>query len=130
MFIIWYNFCTMLYINDIQTGIMYSDCRLYADDTLLSCDTTNDQSLIQTDVNSLYEWACRWGMVFNPKKCVHIQIGKSVPDFNIFLGNEVIPTSDCFKYLGIHIQSNLKVNATRSGSPYIILKLLAMGKQL
>ena len=100
----------LLYINDIHSGISYSDCRLYADDTLLSCDVTDDQSLLQKDVDILYKWACDWGMSFNPGKCVHVQVGKPTPNLNITLGNEPIPSSDYIKYLGVHIQSNLKWN--------------------
>lgn len=100
----------LLYINDIHTNVIHSDCRLYADDTLLSCDITNDPTLLQKDVDSLFDWACSWGMVFNPRKCVHIQIGKTEPENTVILGSEPIPTSDCVKYLGVHIQSDLKWN--------------------
>ena len=47
-------------------------------------------------------------MLFNAKKCVHIQVGKSVPDTRVMLGDKVIPCSDSFKYLGVQIHSSLK----------------------
>lgn len=100
----------LLYINDITAEIKHSDCRLYADDTLLSSDVSNNIDGLQGDVNRLYEWSCRWGMLFNNDKCLHMQIGKDSPDKRIKLGNDLIPTTDVIKYLGVHIQSNLKWN--------------------
>lgn len=100
----------VLYINDITAEIKHSDCRLYADDTLLSSDVSNNIDGLQGDVNRLYEWSCRWGMLFNNDKCLHMQIGKDSPDKRIKLGNDLIPTTDVIKYLGVHIQSNLKWN--------------------
>ena len=100
----------LLYINDINAEVKHSDCRLYADDTLLSSDATTGYDGLQSDVSRLYEWSLRWGMSFNNDKCLHMQIGRESPDMRIKLGDDVIPTSNVIKYLGVHIQSNLKWN--------------------
>ena len=97
------------YINDINAEVKHSDCRFNADDTLLSIDATTGYDGLQNDV-TLYEWSLRWGMSFNNDKCLHMQIGCESADIRIKLGDDVIPTSNVIKYLGVHIQSNLKWN--------------------
>ena len=98
----------LVYINDITTDIVHSDCRLYADDTLLSADTSQGTHGLQQDVTTLYNWSIKWGMLFNSSKCVHMQIGFKTPEVRFYLGNDTIPTSDCIKYLGVYIQYDLK----------------------
>lgn len=100
----------LLYINDITEVVKHSACRLYADDTLLCTDITDNPSALQEDVTSLYNWSIKWGMYFNNDKCIHMQIGRSTPELTVYLGNNTIPSSDCIKYLGVHIQSDLKWN--------------------
>jgi hypothetical protein len=98
----------LLYVNDIHRGIE-ADCRLYADDTLLCRNVKKtDGSDLQKDVMVLEEWSKVWHMPFNNKKCLHIQIGREVPDFVLFLNGEPIPTSSKVRYLGLTIGSNLK----------------------
>ena len=100
----------LLYINDMISRVTQSDCRLYADDTLLCVNVTKHPDTIQSDVNALLKWADAWGMHFNSKKCVHIQIGKTTPEFHLKLGPDIIPQSDTLRYLGVQIDSSLKWN--------------------
>ena len=70
----WASFRGVCYniINDIPKGINQSDCRLYADDTLLCFNDVNgDTQNLQEDVIKLEEWSNEWKMVFNAKKCTH-----------------------------------------------------------
>lgn len=99
----------LLYVNDIADEVENADCRLYADDTLLSMNIDDQCSeKLQKNVDTLSNWAKSWGMLFNAKKCVHMQINRSSPDFRVKLNGEFIPTSDELKYLGLLIQSDLK----------------------
>ena len=100
----------LLYINDMIDKISVSDCRLYADDTLLCVNLTKNPNTIQSDVNALLNWAKNWGMCFNSRKCVHIKIGAALPDLELKLDNEAIPQASALKYLGIQIDSSLKWN--------------------
>ena len=100
----------LLYINDMIDKISVSDCRLYADDTLLCVNLTKNPNTIQSDVNALLNWAKNWGMCFNSRKCVHIKIGTALPDLELKLDNEAIPQASALKYLGIQIDSSLKWN--------------------
>ena len=71
---------------------------------------TNHPDTTQSDVDALLEWACAWGLQFNSKKCVHIQIGETTPEFQLELGPDIIPQSDTLRYLGVQIDSSLKWN--------------------
>lgn len=98
----------LLYINDMNDVIKYSECRLYADDSLLCFnETIHGQNALQQDVTAMECWASKWDMVFNVTKCVHITIGRTLP-INLQLAGTVIPHAAKMKYLGVYIQSTLK----------------------
>ena len=99
----------ILYIDDLPLCVKDADCRLYADDTLLCMDLTNTSQLaLQTNVTALQHWATQWGMTFNPEKCTHMQVGRSTPDFKLFMNGIFIPQANGLKYLGVFIQSDIK----------------------
>ena len=50
------------------------------------------------------------GMIFNPLKCCHMQFGTDIPATQFMLGTDFIPITNSVKYLGVHIDSNLKWN--------------------
>ena len=55
----------LIYVNDMPLCVQNSDCRLYADDTLLSMIVTEcGQAGIQDNVTNLYEWSRKSGMLF------------------------------------------------------------------
>ena len=120
----------LTYINDMTNCVKFSECRLYADDSLLCYnESLGGPNNLQEDVTSMQQWALTWGMYFNVKKCAHMFIGKQVSDIeNLLLNNEEIPRCDELKYLGVHIQNNLKwhkqiVHVTKKGNKVLgILK--------
>ena len=48
------------------------------------------------------------GMSFISKKFVHIQVGQPVPNAQLKLGNDIIPTSTSLCYLDIELNPSLK----------------------
>ena len=60
----------LLYINDICDDVT-STIRLFADDCLIYrvVKTVHDSCKLQCDLNSISDWAQRWQMKFNVKKC-------------------------------------------------------------
>ena len=89
--------------------VLNSDCRLYADDTLLGMDVTKcGQTGIQANVTNLYEWSIKLGMLFIPDKCMHMEVGRDTPTFKLFMNDIAIPQTSSLKYLGVYIQSDLK----------------------
>ena len=67
----------VVYINDILDSVS-SDGLLFADDTkifrrIASCD---DALILQSDINSMEEWAKEWQLKFNLDKCHILTLGK------------------------------------------------------
>lgn len=99
----------ILYINDMPLCVANSVCKLYADDTLLGMDITEcGPETLQTNITNLYNWSIKWGMLFNPDKCIHMELGKDLPSLTLFMNGVAIPKTNCIKYLGVLIQSDLK----------------------
>lgn len=89
--------------------IKNANCRLYADDTLLGMDITDcGQDALQSNVTQLCDWSTKWGMNFNPSKCMHMEVGRNLPNFKLFMNGVAIPQTSNLKYLGVFIQSDLK----------------------
>ena len=106
----------LLYINDISKHIN-SPLRLFADDCLLyrviSCK--DDASLLQEDLDRLYEWTKIWQLSFNIKKCVLLRCTRSLSPYqcNYTLNKDTLATTDQHRYLGVLLDKRL------SWSPHI-----------
>jgi len=102
----------LIYINDLPEAI---DCSvsLFADDTLMYQTVNNslDETRFQNNIDSLHQWALRWGMEFNASKChiMSFHAQRVLPDYT--LGGEVLKHVDQTRYLGVTIQSNFKFNS-------------------
>jgi len=100
----------LIYINDIVTNIK-SEIRLFADDILLykTIATANDHRILQTDLESLTQWAKNWLMEFNIPKCNIIQFtthhNKST--FTYEMSNSPLNTVLEHTYLGIRLHHKL-----------------------
>ena len=72
----------LLYINDISKHIN-SPLRLFADDYLLNrvISCKEDASLLQEDLDRLYEWTKIWQLRFNITKCVLLQCTRSLSPY-------------------------------------------------
>ena len=58
--------------------------------------------------NSLAEWARKWGMEFNVKKCKFLYVGKTNPRYRYFLNGEEMKPVKEEKDIGVWIEENLK----------------------
>jgi len=83
---------------------------LYADDTLLYQEVTDEKDIseFQANINAVYNWSQQWKMPFNTGKCSMIAFGKpdSLPSYK--LGGDDVPWVERTKYLGVYLQQNLK----------------------
>ena len=54
-----------------NTDNIKSKCKLFADNLVLyrTVENNNDQSILQEDINTIYEWSQQWGLSLNIKKC-------------------------------------------------------------
>ena len=68
----------VIYINDLPQNLN-NKVQLFADDTKLygKSNTSQEQDLIQQDLNTLQEWSEKWLLAFHPDKCHTIKIGKT-----------------------------------------------------
>lgn len=90
----------MPYLEDIST---YQ----YADDTAYLCSTHKlafSALLMNEQLDELFKWCQQWKTKINPTKSTAIILasGKNEPII-INYGNEEIPISNHFKYLGVQI---------------------------
>ena len=65
----------LLYINDIENNLQ-STIRLFADDSAIyrEINSIDDAIVLQSDLFKLQEWADKWQMCFNVKKCKAMRI--------------------------------------------------------
>ena len=110
----------VLFIDDMTNVVSGgTEISLYADDTKIwreiSCD--QDQIILQTDINKLYEWSITNKMNFHPDKCKVVAItNKSLiyplPFYEHFytLNGKILDYENSEKDLGVIINSRLSWN--------------------
>ena len=107
----------LLYINDLPECLQFTKPHMYADDTKLSAAaewTIEVQSRINQDLFNAGNWLVANKLSRNVAKTEHMffgsnfrlsNLGKTVP---IFLGDKQIKRVKHTKYLGVHLDENLK----------------------
>ena len=97
-------------MNDIPASVQCK-VRLYADDILLYSEISsiNDCTLLQNDINYLFNWSETWLLQFNPAKCMHLRITNKhlYIKFTYCLDKSIIKEVPSDNYLGITIDSKL-----------------------
>ena len=100
----------LFYICNLPSTVP-SYVKLYADDTLIHriINSAENITILQSDLNTLFEWANKWLTSFNPFKCVHLTITHKTNclNFSYSICESVIQQSNSAKYLGVTITSNL-----------------------
>ena len=97
------------YINDLPS-LLATNCKLFADDAKLygRVDTLSGQEKLQKDLDTCWNWAEQWNMIFHPDKCKIIHFGKSNEKHLYNIGPNIIyPVADT-KDLGIVVSEDLK----------------------
>lgn len=99
----------LCYINDIVEGIT-SQLRLFADDLLiyLPIRTEADHHTLQDDLTKLEQWANKWDMKFNPKKCYILSTGRNKTSSYFYsLCGTVLQSVSNNPYLGVILSDDL-----------------------
>jgi len=100
----------LIYINDIVASIK-SEIRLFADDILIykTITTSNDHNILQTDLDSLSQWASDWLMEFNIPKCKILQFTTRVIESSFIykMSNTPLDIVTQHKYLGVCLHHRL-----------------------
>jgi len=100
----------LLFINDIGDEVD-STIKLFADDCLLMRRITSveDTVKLQSDMDRLLEWADRWQMQFNAKKCYSMRIHRKrhpiIHDYTM-RGDDLLGVANK-AYLGIELHERL-----------------------
>lgn len=105
----------LIYINDLPTCLSFSTVRLFADDCVIYQKITNhaDYMNLQHDLDRVFEWCNQWLMTLNPTKCKSMRVSRHATTHcprTYFLNNIPLPSVGSYKYLGVHISSNLSWN--------------------
>jgi hypothetical protein len=97
----------LIYINDLVDTIKHSLITLFADD-LKIYNTSDQQKLLQSDLDSLSSWASEWQLSVSHSKSNVLYLGKKNPKHPYSLNSQ--PLEDVgisCKDLGVYISNNL-----------------------
>jgi hypothetical protein len=97
----------LCHINDLPEAVK-STVRLFADDCLLYHEirTFQDHVTLQSDLKQLEEWAQKWGIKFNARKC-YILSTSNKSNFFYSLGGEFLKNVQHNPYVGVQISADL-----------------------
>ena len=101
----------IIFINDLDEATRFiSAMNKFADDSKVAnvINTPKDHEELQKSLDSLCEWADRWGMQFNEKKCKVVHFGHSNKKLNYEMNGIQLEKSSGEKDLGVHIEQSLK----------------------
>ncbi len=102
----------LCFINDMPSSTHNTTLALFADDSkcFRSVNSIADCQLLQTDINSLYDWGMTWDLHYHPSKCQIISMTrrtKHAINFDYKMNGVVLNRTSCIKDLGIDITYNL-----------------------
>ena len=100
----------MIYINDLDSGLMSKICK-FADDTKLGIDAADPEAVVRLrdDLAKIGEWLEKWQMPFNNGKCHVLHVGSRNPRAGYdLLGSPITPTRKKLD-LGVIVTSAFKV---------------------
>lgn len=105
----------LIYINDLPSCVSSSTVRLFADDCVLYHKITShtDHLNLQRDLDSISTWCKAWFMTLNIAKCKSMRVSRHTTIHcprTYSLNNIPLASVDNYKYLGVHISSNLSWN--------------------
>jgi len=91
----------LIYINDLDSGIKNWILK-FADDTRIfgAIKNTDDQCMMQKDLNTLLQWTKEWQMLFNVEKCKVMHLGRNNMQYDYTLDNTLLDTVSVEKDLG------------------------------
>ena len=97
-----------MFVNDIADDVANSCFYLFADD--LKIFSTSSFSLVQENINSLFNWCNINGLHFHPSKCKAVNFGGH-DSAKFFLGSDYLPFNNPIENLGFIMSSTLSCKA-------------------
>lgn len=102
----------LIYINDLPSCVS-SNIHLFADDCVIFREITsnNDATILQSDLNAISAWCNTWQMELNITKCKAMRVTRRTnPPPAYHIANTPLDCVSSYKYLGVHISSDLTWN--------------------
>ena len=98
-----------VFINDLDGGIL-SRLLKFADDTKTFGKVRNgvEARILQEDLDRLVDWAERWGMDFNTRKCKVMHVGRNSLGTEYVMKDEVLEEVEVERDLGVLVSKDLK----------------------
>lgn len=106
---VWGPLLFRFYINDSPMCVS-SSISFFADDCVIYCEVTNesDAALVQADLCVVSEWCNLWNMILHTNKCEPTGVSFHNTSPSPYSTSKTqLTTVPSFKYLGVHIISNL-----------------------
>jgi len=100
-----------IFINDIDGATTLADIlRKFADDTKLGkiIRSADDGDALQRALAALEQWAARWCMAFNVKKCKVMHVGRNNVKRDYVMGGQVLDDTVEERDIGVLVSANLK----------------------
>lgn len=94
----------LIYIDDIDENIR-SRLLKFADDTKLfgPVATPEQAEILQQDLRQMHYWSKEWQMLFNPGKCKCLHLGFNNLNYDYFVGDNLIESTEEEKDLGVWV---------------------------
>ena len=108
----------IIYANDVVKMVKHCKVAMYADDTVLylaNMNFVNTVNHMQEDMISISNWCTQNGIHMNVDKTCSMLFGnlkrvRDLPPFEVKVEGEVLKWVNCYKYLGITLDSQLNYN--------------------
>ena len=101
----------LIYINDLNLNLEYCRILLFADDTTIFYGHRNKNYLnwcLSEDLKTINDWFLANKLTLNLDKSHLLQFGKSTITIDLNLNNVPITESDNVKFLGVHLDKDLR----------------------
>jgi hypothetical protein len=104
----------LIFINDVDSAVEFINIlRKFADDTKLGqpASTPEERELLQRAPDNLCEWAKKWGMEFNVKKCKVMHFGFNNPAQSYRMEDQQLEVTEEERDIGVSVTRTLKPSA-------------------
>lgn len=99
----------LIYINDLPSKLC-SNIHLFADDCVIfrKINNSDDIRILQSDLTAVSNWCQTWLMELNINKCKVMHVSRNPKhQSTYYLNNIALELVTSYKYLGVHITTNL-----------------------
>lgn len=99
-----------IYVNDIETVLIHSSIKIYADDCKIYLKVSNDLDCVnlENDLKAVALWAKEWQLSLSVPKCNIISFGTCTTQKNYTINENQLTRCSQVKDLGVWIESTLK----------------------